>query len=655
MRDPLFKYLKSNRNKLDTYVPDSSNWEAIEKRIRKRKQKTRFLWIASSAAAILLVFFVFRDNSVVGVDSEWDNSPKLDASVESPNDRALISWDSPQSVQFERSKQRKSHGTTELIFKDLNANTYTYSVANVAATTTSMNYSLDTDNSNSPYAPIGNVNSNPTPPPSPPRVVYDVDHYYEQYDKFKENAFESPLNKPLSTFGIDVDGAGYSNVRRFINSRFLPPKDAVKLEEMINYFNYDLPEPTGNDPFSITTEVGECPWEKDNLLMQVALKGKSIDFKETQSNNLVFLIDVSGSMSEADKLPLLKKSIKLVVKEMDSEDKIAIVVYAGAAGLALPSISGKYKETIYEAIEGLNAGGSTAGGAGIELAYKVAQDEFIKTGNNRIILATDGDFNVGASSDDALVKLIERKRETGVYLSVIGFGTGNLQSSKMEKLANNGNGNYSYIDNILEAKKVLVNEIGGTLVTIAKDVKLQVEFNQDYVKSYRLLGYENRILETKDFDDDTKDSGDLGSGHTIVALYELVKQDKKKPELAGNLRYQRQELNNSNGVKDELAHIKFRYKKPNSSRSILLKKTVGNTVLEENSDNFLFAAAVAEYGLLIRESKYRSNASFNKVIARASRSRGNDKYGYRVEFIAMVEASRKLMQEYYVSANYKMR
>lgn len=655
MRDPLFKYLKSNKDKLDTYTPASSNWDAIEKRIRKKKYKTRFIWIASSAAAILLGFLIFRDDSLVGTDSEWDNSTQLNATAEPRNDRSLISWESSQNVQFEGSKRRTKNQESQTLFLDGTTATYMYSLADVSSTSTSMNYSANTAGDNSFYDPIGNVNTDQAQRTRPPRVVYDVDHYYEQYDEFKENTFESPLNKPLSTFGIDVDGAGYSNVRRFINSRFLPPKDAVKLEEMINYFDYDLPEPTGNDPFSITTEVGECPWEKDNLLLQVALKGKSIDFKETQSNNLVFLIDVSGSMSDADKLPLLKKSIKLLVKEMDTDDKIAIVVYAGAAGLALPPTSGRYKEKIYEAIEALSAGGSTAGGEGIELAYKVAQDEFIKKGNNRIILATDGDFNVGVSNDDALVRLIEKKRETGVYLSVLGFGTGNLQSSKMEKLADNGNGNYSYIDNILEAKKVLVNEIGGTLVTIAKDVKLQVEFNQDYVKSYRLLGYENRILETKDFDDDTKDAGDLGSGHTIVALYEIVKQDKKKSESAVSLRYQRQSLNNSKGVKDELAHIKFRYKKPNSSRSILIKKNVKNEVEDQNSENFLFASAVAEYGMLIRESKYRSNASFNKVIARASRNRGKDKFGYRSEFIALVETSQKLMQEYYASASYKMR
>ncbi|NOQ72473.1 MAG: DUF3520 domain-containing protein [Crocinitomix sp.] len=478
-------------------------------------------------------------------------------------------------------------------------------------------------------------------------VQYDVDRYYEQYEVFNENEFETPLEQPLSTFGIDVDGAGYSNMRRFVQGGYLPPKDAVKLEEMVNYFNYDLEEPTGADPFSITTELGECPWEENHLLMQVALQGKQIEMDETQSNNLVFLLDVSGSMDEADKLPLLKKSLHLLVNEMGTDDRIAIVVYAGAAGLVLPSTSGKYKSKIYDALENLSAGGSTAGGAGIELAYKVANDARISGGNNRIILATDGDFNVGTSGDDDLVKLIEQKRKTGISLSVLGFGTGNLQSSKMEKLADNGNGNYNYIDNILEAKKVLVDEMGGTLVTIAKDVKLQLEFNPEHVKNYRLLGYENRMMTAREFDDDTKDSGDLGAGHSVVALYEIVPTEELNIQAASNLRYQKKMVNNSKGLKEEIAIIKFRYKKPTGNTSKLIETVVKNTPVTQTSENFMFASAVAEFGMLIRESKYKGNATFDAVLKRAKASKGDDEFGYRAEFIQLVERAKLLMMEYF--------
>ncbi|MFK7783508.1 MAG: von Willebrand factor type A domain-containing protein [Crocinitomicaceae bacterium] len=650
MRDPFSKYIKSNKDKLDTYVPDSSNWDAIEQRIQKKKNRKRFIWIASSAAAVVLAFFILRDNSMVGTEMVISETPVSDATEAPREDRNLIQWESEKDVVYKESNRKK---TSESIITSFYDGTVNYSIsANQAAFST-----MDVD-ANSYQWNNGNQSSGNQRKEEEyiaPEEKYEVDHYYEYYEKFKENPFESPYSKPLSTFGIDVDGAGYSNVRRFVRSGFLPPKNAVKLEEMVNYFNYDLPEPTGSHPFSITTEVGKCPWEKDHLLLQVALKGKSIDFKETQSNNLVFLIDVSGSMSDRDKLPLLKQSMKMIVQEMDADDKIAIVVYAGAAGLALPSTSGKYKEKIYEAIESLSTGGSTAGGEGIELAYKLAQEEFLKKGNNRILLATDGDFNVGVSDDNALVELIEEKRESGIFLSVLGFGTGNLQSSKMEKIADNGNGNYSYIDNLMEAKKVLVDEIGGTFVTIAKDVKLQVEFNQDYVKSYRLLGYENRVMESRDFDDDTKDSGDLGSGHTVVAIYEIVLQEDKDAQPAQNLRYQTRGSGNSKGVKDELAFIKFRYKKPSSSRSILLSKKVNYEVRKDNSDNFLFASAVAEFGMLLRESKYRSDASFNKVIARASRSRGKDKFGYRAEFVSIAQEARKLMLEYVSSTSYRNR
>jgi Ca-activated chloride channel family protein len=477
-------------------------------------------------------------------------------------------------------------------------------------------------------------------------------YYYEQYDDFKENTFESPIEKPLSTFGIDVDNAAYSNSRRFINDGYLPPKNAVKLEEFINYFDYNLPQPKEEHPFSITTELAACPWQKDNLLMQVAIQGERIERDEQKPNNLVFLLDVSGSMDEPNKLPLLKKSLKLLVKEMREEDRIAIVVYAGASGLVLPSTSGSEKEKIWAALENLNAGGGTAGGEGIELAYKTAMKSFKKEGNNRIILATDGDFNIGISEDDALIKLIEEKRESGVFISVIGFGDDNFESSKMEKIADNGNGNFYFIDNILEAKKVLVTEMGGTLITIAKDVKLQLEFNPEYVKNYRLLGYENRMLETKDFEDDKKDAGDLGSGHSVIALYEIVPREKTdKMTSINNLRYQKKTVDLSKNLQDEFAVIKFRYKKPKSSKSILIEHIVTNEVVTKPSSVFQFSTAVTEFGLLLRESNYRGNASYNAVLKRARANKGKDENGYRAEFIQLVEKSKLMFEEYRLSAD----
>lgn len=471
-------------------------------------------------------------------------------------------------------------------------------------------------------------------------------YYYEQYEAFEENDFVSPLDEPLSTFGVDVDAAGYSNMRRYINDGYLPPKDAVKLEEMINYFEYDLPEPTGDHPFSITTEVGACPWNSRNKLVQICIKGKSVPKEDLPPSNLVFLLDVSGSMEDVNKLPLLKQGFEMLVDELRPEDRVSIVVYAGAAGEILPPTSGKKKEEILNALNSLSAGGSTAGGEGILLAYKLAEENFIKGGNNRIILATDGDFNVGVSDDAALVELIEEKRKSGVFLSVLGFGEGNLQSSKMEKLADNGNGNYSYIDNILEAKKVLVTEFGGTLFTIAKDVKLQLEFNPKYVGNYRLLGYENRLLAPEDFADDTKDAGEIGSGHTVVAFYEVMPGNKKTAKAAVDLKYQETLFTADNRSAGELLTINFRYKEPDGNTSKLITRTVPNKVNGKLSKNFLFASAVAEFGLIIRESDYKGNASFEKLIERAKHNKGEDINGYRSEFVKLAEMGQLLWKDY---------
>jgi Ca-activated chloride channel family protein len=470
-------------------------------------------------------------------------------------------------------------------------------------------------------------------------------YYYEQYDQFDENEFISPLSEPLSTFGIDVDGAGYSNMRRYVTDGYLPPKDAIKLEEMINYFNYDLPEPSGDHPFSITTEVGNCPWNKRNKLVQICIKGKTVPKEDLPPSNLVFLLDVSGSMEDANKLPLLKQGFEMLVKELRPEDHVSIVTYAGSAGVVLPPTAGNKTEEILQALNNLSAGGSTAGGEGIQLAYKLADEYFDKDGNNRIILATDGDFNVGMSDDDALVELIEEKRDGGVFLSVLGFGEGNLQSSKMEKIADNGNGNYSYIDNILEAKKVLVSEFGGTLYTIAKDVKLQLEFNPKEVGSYRLLGYENRLLAPEDFEDDAKDAGDLGSGHTVVAFYELTPASKNAGK-GEDLKYQQVTLTDDHRVEEELMTINFRYKEPTGTKSKLITRVVGGKVTEHPSQNFQFASAVAEFGLLIRESDYRGTANFEDLIDRAKYNKGVDLNGYRSEFVKLAEMAELLWEDY---------
>lgn len=468
----------------------------------------------------------------------------------------------------------------------------------------------------------------------------------EQYDHMPENDFHATTDSPLSTFSIDVDPASYANVRRFISSGNLPPVDAVRIEEMINYFSYDYPEPKNNEPFSIITEHSTCPWNKDHQLVSIALQAKKIPMSQLPPSNLVFLLDVSGSMNSIDKLPLLKKSIGLLTNQLRSTDKVAIVVYAGNAGLVLPSTSGNDKATILQALDQLSAGGSTAGGAGIQLAYKIALENFIPNGNNRVILATDGDFNVGVSSDGELVRIIEEKRTTGIFLTVLGFGTGNLKDSRMEKLADKGNGNYAYIDNIMEANKVLVKEAGGTLFTLAKDVKLQIEFNPQYVKAYKLIGYENRILQHRDFNDDKKDAGDLGSGHTVTALYEIV------PAGSGDefskvdpLKYQpTQKVNTGN---DEMLTVKFRYKDPQSETSKLITRVLAAkkvTTLENASMNLRFATAVAGFGLILRDSEHKGNADFKMVTSLARSAKGTDHSGDRAAFIQMVETAALLKE-----------
>ena len=463
----------------------------------------------------------------------------------------------------------------------------------------------------------------------------------ESYDRIYENPFMKVINHPLSTFSIDVDRAAYSNVRRFLNNGQKPPADAVRIEEMINYFDYDYPQPEGEHPFAFQTELASCPWNSEHQLLHIGIQGKNIPTDDLPPSNLVFLIDVSGSMQEANKLPLLKSAFRLLTDQLRPQDKISIVVYAGAAGLVLPCTSGKQKDKIMNAITELEAGGSTAGGAGIKLAYLTAEENFIKGGNNRIILATDGDFNIGESSDAAMTRLIEEKRESGIFLTCLGFGMGNYKDSKMETLADQGNGNYAYIDNIQEANKTFVQEFGGTLFTIAKDVKLQLEFNPTHVQAYRLIGYENRMLAAEEFEDDTKDAGELGAGHTVTALYEIIPAGVKS-DLVRNappLKYQANSLTNNqpNEYNTELMTIKFRYKAPDSDQSKLITHAIHKKVNEQSSENFRFAAAVAEFGLLLRDSKFKNKASFDQVIDLAQSARGEDEEGYRAEFIRLVQ------------------
>jgi Ca-activated chloride channel family protein len=470
----------------------------------------------------------------------------------------------------------------------------------------------------------------------------------EEYDRIYENEFHKVKDKPESTFSIDVDTASYANVRRFLNNNQLPYKDAVRIEELINYFTYDYPEPSGEHPFAFYTESSGCPWSPDHRLIHIGIQGRIIPPEQLPPCNLVFLIDVSGSMNDENKLPLLKKAFTLLVNELRDRDRVAVAVYAGAAGLVLPPTPGNEKSVILASLDRLAAGGSTAGGAGVRLAYETAEQYYKQGGNNRVILATDGDFNIGPSSDAELVRLIEEKRDRGIFLTVLGFGMGNYKDSKMEKLADKGNGNYAYIDTLKEAKKVLVTELGGTLVTIAKDVKIQIEFNPVYVDSYRLIGYENRVLAKEDFNDDTKDAGELGAGHTVTALYEIIPAEPADVTESDSeeLKYQETNIKEEAYTSLELMTIKFRYKKPDGDTSILIQKPVVDeqTPLTASSDNFRFSAAVAEWGLLLRDSAYKGNASYDQVLDLANGAKGRDEQGYREDFIRLVQLSKLLAE-----------
>lgn len=480
------------------------------------------------------------------------------------------------------------------------------------------------------------------------RRAYTYDMNMEEYKNIEENGFKKVNENPLSTFSIDVDAASYSNMRRYLNRGELPPADAIRTEELINYFSYNYPQPTGKDPVKITTEIGSCPWNKNHRLVRIGLKAKEIPTEKLPVSNLVFLIDVSGSMYGPQRLGLVQSSLKLLVNNLRDADRVAIVVYSGSAGERLPSTSGSDKQKIREAIDELTAGGSTAGGEGIKLAYKIAKKNFVKGGNNRIILCTDGDFNVGVSSNEGLENLIEQERKSGVYLTVLGYGMGNYKDSKMQILAEKGNGNHAYIDNLQEANRVLVNEFGATMHTVAKDVKLQIEFNPSQVQAYRLIGYESRLLKDEDFNNDAKDAGEMGAGHTVTAFYEVVPAgvESNFVNKVDDLKYQKKvkpALQPATGSK-ELLTVKLRYKAPDEDVSKKLELPLVDSKGNNVSSDFRFAAAVAMFGQLLRDSDFKGDATYAQVIAMAKTALDNDERGYRREFLRLVETADGLKQ-----------
>ncbi len=486
------------------------------------------------------------------------------------------------------------------------------------------------------------------PPPSgflPDDVFRRRQGRTESYDRITDNGFVRASQEPLATFSIDVDTASYANVRRFLNENRLPPRDAVRIEELINYFNYDYARPTGQAPIGANMEVASAPWNSQNRLVRIGIKAREIDADRRPASNLVFLIDVSGSMNEPNKLPLVKSGLNLLVDRLTENDFVSIVVYAGNAGLVLPPTNGVKKEVIRSAIDNLQAGGSTNGGAGIQLAYSEAQSQFIRGGANRVILMTDGDFNVGVTNQGDLTRLIQDRAKSGVFLSVLGFGTGNLKDSTMEKLADMGNGHYAYIDTLNEARKVLVEEMGGTLVTVAKDVKIQVDFNPGQVEAYRLIGYENRALRPEDFNNDLKDAGDMGAGHTVTALFEIVPKGGSIPGSVDPSKYVIQaDVTRAPSRSNEMLTLRVRYKLPDSDQSTRMDIPLADrgTAFGNASSDFRFAASVASFGMILRDSPYRGTATFESILDSATASRGSDRNGYREEFLSLVRKARSL-------------
>jgi Ca-activated chloride channel homolog len=496
---------------------------------------------------------------------------------------------------------------------------------------------------------VSRLSPNPSPQ-SGGSVNFSTQQYQnafntEQYNRIYDNSFLDPRDNPLSTFSIDVDAASYSNVRRFINNGQLPPPDAVRTEEMINYFEYNYRQPDGDSPFSITTDISACPWNINNKLMLIGIQGDKGDRENLAPSNLVFLIDISGSMADNDKLPLIKKAFKMLVRQLNEQDRIAIVVYASTTGLLLPSTPGNCKDRINSAIDQLQADGCTAGGAGMQLAYQTAREYFRKSANNRVIWATDGDFNVGPSSDEEMVRMIEQRRDQGIFLTILGFGEGNLKDSRMEQIADKGNGNYYYIDGIQEANRVFGSQLQGTLFTIAKDVKLQVEFNPARVQAYRLIGYENRLMAEEDFNNDTKDAGEIGCGHSVTALYEIIPSENNcYPPMVDELKYQKPKPEYGYSSSDELLTVKIRYKEPDGkvSKKIEIPVVDKRRPFVSASDNLRFAAAVAEFAMMLRDSQYKGNLTYTQIISTAQNALGYDENGYRHEFVRLVESCQSL-------------
>ncbi len=481
-------------------------------------------------------------------------------------------------------------------------------------------------------------------PPQPP-----VEFNTEAYDAIVENDFLDVAQNPLSTFSIDVDTASYTNIRRFLNSRQLPPKDSVRIEEMVNYFHYDYPQPQGNVPFSVNVDMAECPWAPEHRLVRVGLKGKEIPKEQRPNCNLVFLMDVSGSMGEPNKLPLVKEALKMLVQNLTEKDSVGIVVYAGASGMVLAPTKGDQKQTIIESLDNLESGGSTNAGEGIELAYDLAIKNFIPKGINRVILTTDGDFNVGVTSRGDLLRLISEKAKSKVFLTVLGFGMGNYKDSTLEMLADKGNGNYGYIDDISEARKMLVEQIAGTLITIAKDVKIQIEFNPALVTQYRLVGYENRLLKAEEFHDDTKDAGEIGAGHTVTAFYEIVPVGVKRVETGkvDALKYQTQPQLSEAAKAGEMFTVKLRYKEPDQDTSKLLEFPIRDDKkqMQQTSSDFMFASSVVCFGMILRDSKYKGEINIDFVLELANTALQSGADQYRKEFVELVKQAKELMRK----------
>lgn len=608
--------------------------------IVKVSSEIDFKEIALSEA--LAILSKFSGQTIIVKDTSIAN---LKISLYMPANQSLSSI--IQAIENKYNLQRKIENNTIVLEKFTQEANYSEEEPLIRKLSSRGRIGVSGDITNTLQSDWSGGNADMMSAPSPSWYPAPNNFNTAEFNPIEENGFHKTLNESLSTFSIDVDKASYSLVRNEIQNGRMPSKDMVKVEELINYFDYNYPAPEGKTPFSVNTEVGDCDWNKEHKLALIQLKGKTFTETKKPKSNLVFLIDVSGSMNSQEKLPLIIKSLKILSENLAPEDVISVVVYASAEGVALPATKGKDKRIIINALDKLQAGGSTAGGAGIQLAYKIAEENFIKNSNNRVILCTDGDFNIGISDTGSLVDIVKQKKQKGIGLTVIGVGTDNLKDSRMEQLADKGDGNYFFIDGINEARKVFVQELKGTLFTIAKDVKIQVEFNPAKVKAYKLIGYENRLLNKEDFKDDKKDAGELGAGHTVTAIYELVLENRQNLKDNDELKYINKNINNTAYKTDEIITVKLRYKEPNEDTSKEIQKAIKNDFknTQQISNEFKFASAVAEFGLLLRNSSFKENASYNRVLDLARAGKGEDYYGYRAEFIQLVENAKLLDKE----------